>query len=65
VEPAHEGVGEADDGGPGPVGVDVGEREPVSAGVVQSSDVSFDVGVSAPVRVMGDGVVDRVRVVPQ
>jgi hypothetical protein len=63
LEPAHEGVGEADDSEPGPVGVDVGEREPVSAGVLQSADVVFDVGVGAHVHVKGDRIAGGVGVV--
>ena len=63
LEPAHEGVGEADDGEPGPVGVDVDEREPVGAGVLESADVVFDVGVGAHVHVEGDGVAGGVGVV--
>ena len=53
LEPAHEGVGEADDGEPGPVGVDVDEREAVGAGVLEAADVVFDVGVGAHVRGRG------------
>ena len=63
LEPAHDGVGDADDGEPGPVGVDVDEREAVGAGVLESFDVVFDVGVGAHVHVEGDGVAGGVGVV--
>jgi len=63
LEPADEIVGEAHDLHPGAVRVEVGEREPFEAGVLQRFDVVFDVGVVAYVRVQRDGVADGVGVV--
>ena len=51
----HEGVSEADHRKPGPVGVDVDEREPVGAGVLEAADVVFDVSVSTHVHIELDG----------
>jgi hypothetical protein len=50
---AHQGVGEAHHGEPGPVGV----------GVLQSADVVFDMGVGPHVHVEVDGVAGGVGVV--
>ena len=55
--------GERDDGEPGPVGVEINEREPVQAGVFQPADVVFDVGVGAHVSVERDRVAGLVGVV--
>lgn len=46
LEPAHQVAGEADDGQPGPVGVEVGEGEPAQSGVLQPTDVVLDVGMA-------------------
>ena len=53
LEPAHEAVGEGNDGEPGPVGVDVGEREPVS-------DL-HDRGASPLIAVLGEGRLPATR----
>ena len=63
LKPAHEGVGEADDREPGPVGVDVGEREAVGTGVFETADVVFDVRVGADVGIEVHGVAVVVGVV--
>ncbi len=55
----------ADELEPGPVGVEVGEREPFQAGVLQPFDVVFDVSVGAHVCVELDGCVVGVGVVTQ
>ena len=60
LEPADETVAGAHEMKPGPVGVEVAEREPFQPGVLQSFDVVFDVSVSTHVRVefdRGAGVV--------
>ena len=58
MEPADEGVGERDEGEPGPVGVEVGEGETVGAAVFEAGDVVLDSGVGAYVCVgLGGGEV--------
>jgi hypothetical protein len=54
LEPADQGVGHADGGEPGGVGLEVAEGESVGGGVLQSADVIFDMGVGAHVTVKFD-----------
>ena len=63
LKPSDERVVEGDHGEPGPVGADVGEREPARAGILESFDVILDVGVGAHVHVESDRVAGGVGVV--
>jgi hypothetical protein len=61
LEPAHEIGGVADEGEPGPVGVETAEREPQEPGRLESSDVILDLGVGAHVRLPGSRLAVRNR----
>jgi hypothetical protein len=63
LKPADEIGGERDDREAGPVGVEINEREPFQAGVLQTADVVFDVRVGTHVCVERDGIAGLVGVV--